>query len=129
MTDMTTHLTRQAAFSRATFGPGPRTEGVMGHIGKELVEVASAYEGVTPSPGGTAHMDAAAEWTDVAILGIDGLMRAIWAAHPGWTADRVALEAATMIVEKQGKNEKRDWPDWRTADPTKAIEHTRGIED
>jgi len=67
-------------------------------------------------------MDAAAEWTDGAILGLDGLTRAIWAAQPGWTADMVALE---QIVSKGAVQ----MEELRTADPTKAIEHTRGIED
>lgn len=127
------HLTRQAAFSRATFGPGPRTEGVSEHIGKELKEVALVYsnnDGMPEAgPDTSVHMDAAAEWTDVAILGLDGLTRAIWTAHPEWDAHRVALHACTLIAEKQGKNERRDWPDWRTADPRKAIEHHRGHED
>jgi hypothetical protein len=34
------HLTRQIAFSRATFGPAERTAGVIDHIRKELVEIA-----------------------------------------------------------------------------------------
>ena len=35
MTDLIAHLTRQGAFGRATFGPGPRTEGVLKHIESE----------------------------------------------------------------------------------------------
>ena len=33
--------------------------------------------------------------------------------------------ACLLIERKQTENEKRDWPDWRTADPDKAIEHIR----
>ncbi|MGH6882853.1 MAG: dATP/dGTP pyrophosphohydrolase domain-containing protein [Hypericibacter sp.] len=29
------------------------------------------------------------------------------------------------VVAKQAVNEQRSWPDWRTADPDKAIEHVR----
>lgn len=29
------------------------------------------------------------------------------------------------IKAKQAKNEARDWPDWRTRDPDKAIEHVK----
>ena len=29
------------------------------------------------------------------------------------------------MTAKQVKNEARTWPDWRTADPNKAIEHDR----
>lgn len=152
--DLVTHLTRQAAFSKATFGPGARTEGVTDHIKKELDEVAKCYGTKTRTiitgsyvdpadmqmkvkeeevpieldPQGQ-HEDAAEEWTDVAILGLDGLTRAISAAHPDWTFDKVASKAVSMIVAKQGKNELRDWPDWRTAAPGKAIEHVRGSHD
>lgn len=141
MTDMIAHLTRQAAFSRATYGPGPRTQGVIDHVTKELKEVAKCYEPdfeppelpqppVTRYPEDAArHVAAAKEWTDVAILGIDGLTRVISAAHPDWTFERVADCAVKMIVAKQGKNELRDWPDWRTAEPGKAIEHVRGKHD
>lgn len=30
------------------------------------------------------------------------------------------------INEKQARNQSRIWPDWRLADPEKAIEHVRG---
>ena len=33
------HILRALAFSRATFGPGARTKGVVDHIRKELVEI------------------------------------------------------------------------------------------
>lgn len=39
MSDIIAHLTRQAVFSRATFGPGPRTKGVLDHMEKEIAEV------------------------------------------------------------------------------------------
>lgn len=140
MTDMIAHLTRQAAFSRATFGPGPRTQGVIDHVRKELKEVEKCYtcpEEELPFIGGSMapsvdmerHAAAAKEWADVAILGIDGLTRAISASHPLWTFEQVAACAVDMIVAKQGKNELRDWPDWRTAEPGKAIEHVRGKHD
>lgn len=133
MFDMIAHLTRQAAFSRATFGPGPRTGGVIDHVKKELREVEKVYAENDGSPGAPpdchVHEGAAAEWTDVAILGLDGLTRAIWAANPNWSADRVAQDAVHRINAKQSKNERRDWPDWRTASADKAIEHTRGHED
>jgi hypothetical protein len=51
----------------------------------------------------------------VMMLAIDGAWRT------GAAPDQIiaALEA------KQAKNEARAWPDWRTADPDKAIEHVR----
>lgn len=133
MTDMIAHLTRQAAVSRATFGPGPRTKGVSNHIRKELKEVEDVYlanDGhPEEEPDAQVHVSAAHEWADVAILGLDGLMRALWAAYPHWSAQDVAKMAVSTIVQKQGKNERRVWPDWRTADPDAAIEHVRGTED
>jgi len=107
------HLLRQMAFSHATFGPGTRTQGVVDHIRKELVEV---LEG-----GGDS-----AEWVDVVILALDGLTRQL-AYCNGERHDprQVATVAVQMILGKQGRNEARNWPDWRTADRDKAIEHVR----
>ncbi|MDM2015305.1 DUF550 domain-containing protein [Mycobacteroides abscessus] len=96
------HLARQRAFSLATFGPGARTKGVLDHIVKELDEIRS-------SPGDIS------EWVDVVILALDGAWRA------GWEPQQI-IDA---IIEKQTRNEQRTWPDWRTADPDKAIEHVR----
>lgn len=138
--DFIAHLTRQAAFSKATFGPGPRTKGVIDHITKELREVEKVYEkparDYLPRPAMShvegiraQHGEAAKEWVDVAILGFDGLLRSIAAANPHWTFDRVAEQAVALVISKQGKNELRDWPDWRTADTEKAIEHKRGKHD
>jgi len=122
--DLKQHLTRQAAFSRATFGPGARTKGVCDHIRKELVEVADCYPLNDPD-GNISHADASFEWVDVAILSLDGLWRSVSAAHPEWTLDRVANECVGLLVAKQGKNEMRHWPDWRTMSADKAIEHDR----
>jgi hypothetical protein len=97
----TAHLDRQIAWSRATFGPGHRTKGVIEHIRKELVEVEE-------DPFGD-------EWVDVIILAFDGAWR-----H-GWSPQ--ALIRA--IRDKQARNEKRDWPDWRTSSEDHAIEHVK----
>ena len=96
------HLERQRAFSLRTFGPGARPAGVLDHIRKELAEIEAA-----PADLG--------EWVDVAILAFDGALRAGHAPQ--------AIIAA--VVAKQARNEARTWPDWRTADPDKAIEHDR----
>jgi hypothetical protein len=100
--DLVAHLERQRDFSRKTFGPGQRTKGVIDHIRKELAEIEADPTDIS-------------EWVDVVILAFDGAWRAGW--EP---ADIVAA-----IVAKQAKNESRVWPDWRTADPEKAIEHDR----
>ena len=111
--DLKQHLLRQMAFSHATFGPGERTAGVIDHIRKELVEVE------------TANGDSS-EWVDVVILALDGLTRRLAFCNGGRNnPESVAEMACGMIRGKQARNEARTWPDWRTADPNKAIEHDR----
>lgn len=39
--------------------------------------------------------------------------------------DGRAWHIVAALVAKQTKNEGRKWPDWRTQDPNKAIEHDR----
>lgn len=99
------HLAHQRAFSKATFGPGRRTLGVVDHIRKELHEIESDPTDLT-------------EWIDVVILAFDGAWRA------GWEPQQII----NAIHEKQRRNEARVWPDWRAADPDKAIEHVRTTE-
>ena len=55
------------------------------------------------------------QWVDLIILAMDG----------AWRSGATSQEIAEAIVDKQSKNEGRRWPDWRTADPEKAIEHKR----
>lgn len=98
------HLTRQRDWSQATFGPGPRTKGVLNHIRKELIEIEEDPLGF--------------EWIDVIILAFDGALRA--GHEPG-----VIIQ---QMIDKQAKNERRDWPDWRTMSEDEAIEHIRGGE-
>ena len=96
------HIERQRAWSLATFGPGPRTAGVLDHIRKELAEIAAAPDDLS-------------EWVDVIILALDG----------AWRAGHEPQQIIDAVVAKQTKNEAREWPDWRTAAPDKAIEHVR----
>ena len=96
------HLHHQREWSARTFGPGARTAGVVDHIRKELREIES-------SPADLS------EWIDVVILALDGAWRA------GYTPE----EVITALLAKQAKNERRDWPDWRTMPTDKAIEHIR----
>ena len=113
--DLQQHLLRQMAWSHATFGPGERTNGVIDHIRKELVEVEDAN-------------GEAAEWVDVVILALDGLTRRLaFCGVAGGRRDpaEVAETACKMIVGKQTRNEGRDWPDWRGQSIDKAIEHVR----
>jgi len=103
--DLYSHLERQREWSGNTFGPGLRTAGVLDHIRKELKEI-------------EADPSDLKEWIDVIILAFDGAWRT--GASLGTILD--ALQA------KQLKNEKRKWPDWRTADPDKAIEHDHSFD-
>ena len=100
--DLIAHLYRQREFSERTFGPGPRTEGVSDHIRKELEEIRKEPHDVK-------------EWVDVILLAFDG----------AWRCGASPEEIARELEAKQSKNENRNWPDWRTADPNKAIEHDR----
>lgn len=100
--DLVAHLHRQREFSERTFGPGTRTSGVCDHIRKELNEI-------------EAKPDDVSEWVDVILLALDGAWRA------GFSPEQIAQ----AVAAKQERNESRKWPDWRTADPDKAIEHVR----
>lgn len=100
--DFHAHLLRQRDWSGKTFGPGARTQGVIDHIRKELREI-------------EADPTDLSEWIDVVILALDG----------AWRAGGTPSEIIAALVAKQTRNEGRTWPDWRTADPDKAIEHDR----
>lgn len=101
------------AFSHATFGPGTRTNGVVDHIRKELVEVLES--------NGSAD-----EWVDVVILGLDGLTRQLtYCNGERRDPETVAEIACNMVRGKQTRNEARQWPDWRTASADSAIEHVK----
>jgi hypothetical protein len=98
--DLIAHLYRQREFSLKTFGPGPLTNRLIDHIMKEFIEIMADPLDLK-------------EWVDVIILGMDGAYRT------GATPEQVAYE----LSGKQSRNESRTWPDWRTADPDKAMEH------
>lgn len=100
--DLVEHLRRQQEFSERTFGPGERTAGVLDHIRKELREIEAAPDDIT-------------EWVDVVLLALDG----------AWRAGHTPEGIAQALADKQRRNESRQWPDWRTAEPGKAIEHVR----
>ena len=105
MFDFESHLQTQREWSGITFGPGPRTKGLVDHIRKELAEIEADPSDIS-------------EWIDVVILGLDGAWRA------GYTPKQIIA----ALQEKQAKNMARKWPDWRTMSPDKAIEHDRSVE-
>lgn len=96
------HLKRQFDWSERTFGPPLGSEGVIDHLKKELIEVEENPNDLE-------------EWIDMITLSFDGAFRQGYSAH-------AILEAWEA---KQTKNELRKWPDWRTAEPGKAIEHIK----
>jgi Protein of unknown function (DUF550)/Domain of unknown function (DUF4406) len=103
--DLVAHLIRQREWSLQTFGPSPRTKGVLDHIRKELAEIES-------NPGDLS------EWIDVVILAFDG----------AWRAGHEPEVIAATLGGKQARNENRVWPDWRTQSADRAIEHDRSGE-
>lgn len=102
--DLVEHLYRMKGFSEKTFGPpNDNAAGIIDHIRKELKEIEVDPTDIT-------------EWIDVVILGLDG----------AWRSGHNPEEIVAALEAKQTKNEGRTWPDWRTAEPGKAIEHIRG---
>jgi len=100
--DLISHIDRQRAFSERTFGPGTRTKGVIDHIRKELNEIEADPLDLE-------------EWIDVVLLAIDG----------AWRTGASSWQIVDALILKLDKNERRQWPDWRTMSPDKAIEHKR----
>ena len=101
------HLDRQQAWSAETFGPAEVRghRGVLDHIRKELVEIEAEPGDVT-------------EWADLIILAFNG----------AWRSGHSPADTIAAIKAKQERNEARTWPDWRTADPNKAIEHISALD-
>jgi len=102
------YLERQARFSAGAFGPGSRMGGVSDHIRKELdTEVREGQPDEDPQ-----------EWIDVIMLALDG----------AWRSGLTPRQIIDGLHAKLAVNESRTWPDWRTAEPGKAIEHDRSGE-
>jgi hypothetical protein len=106
MFDLLQFMQEKNDWSAATFGPGKRTGGVIAHIRSELTEI-------------EANPDDVVEWCDVILLAMDGAFRA------GFTPAQVI----TALINKQSKNTRRQWPDWRTKSQDEFSTHVKGIED
>lgn len=106
--DMRDFWDDQREWSYETFGPpdvrGPA--GPLDHLAKEAVEA-------------RAEADPAKRREEIA----DCLFLVFDAAH---RAGMSYAELAAVAKAKLVKNRARTWPDWRTADPTRAVEHVRG---
>jgi hypothetical protein len=98
--DLEEWLTEQKEFSKATFGEGQRTAGLIKHIQKELVEI-------------EAKPNDLMEWIDVAILAFDG----------AWRAGYSPVVIAQAFALKLAINKSRKWPKPKSED--EPIEHIR----
>jgi hypothetical protein len=91
-------------WSEQTFGPkslrGPI--GPLKHLAKEVVETLNEPDNLE-------------EYADCIFLIYDACQRAGFEYH----------ELIATLTDKLKKNKKRQWPDWRTADLNKPIEHIR----
>lgn len=106
--DLRVYLEQQIAFSLAAFGPGDREAGVLDHMKKEMIEIQDA----------TTPEDKLAEWIDLVILSLDG----------AWRTGATPQQIVEALEAKLTKNIGRKWPDWRAAEPGKAIEHDRSYD-
>jgi hypothetical protein len=102
-------IDKQREWSEKTFGPGERTEGIFDHMLKEMDEIREAEN---------AGESSLAEWIDLVILALDGAWRS-------GSSSNVIIQA---LFEKWERNRNRVWPEWRTAEPGKAIEHDRSFD-
>lgn len=148
------HIYRQLRFSGKTFGPGDRHGGVTDHIRKELLELGAppddlelliqnemaqghqfskdVYRLIRERAAVRGQLEERGdpkEWVDVALLSLDGLWRSLRARYTELTDMEIAELAFEMIESKQTRNEARDWPDWRTMSPDKAIGHVKGVQE
>lgn len=122
------HIRRHMAWSRATFGPHPRTEGILRHIEKEIEEVRKdAGLGYQVLP----------EATDILILTLDlmwrdterhlraQLLQMSDKDFAAFAARHIPEMIVAQLQEKQAINEHRTWPDWRSRSESEPIEHDR----
>ncbi len=100
MFDLIQYIENQKAFSKVTYGPKPRLQGITNHIREEADEI-----DLDPTD--------LEEWIDIIQLGLDG----------AWRSGHTPQEIVDMLHYKLEKNKRRDWPDWRTSDPDKPIGH------
>lgn len=100
--DFIEFLHRKISWSKMTFGPGRRTNGIANHIRKELKEIED-------------NPDDLEEWIDIILLAIDG----------AWRSGADPQQIVGMLVKKTRTNEMRHWPDWKKMKEDEPIEHLR----
>lgn len=80
-------INTQREWSERTFGPNPRTEGILKHIEKEIQEV-------------RANPTDLSEWADIIILALDG----------AWRSGATAEDICFALQDKQAINFARTYP-------------------
>ena len=95
-----TLIERQKKFSKNAFGPGKCLDRIVDHIKEELSEVETSEGDLV-------------EWVDVILLAIDG----------AWRAGYNSGEIEEMLFRKLKINEQREWPDPKSCDSNRAINH------
>lgn len=95
-----------------TFGPHDKTKGIIDHIDKELLEV-------------ELEPDKLEEWIDLMILSFSGACDVAKRHYPRASSKEIVSVVFSALKSKLKKNKARQWPDWRTAEPGKAIEHIK----
>ena len=95
-----------------TFGPHTKTYGIIDHIQKELVEVEN-------------DAFCLEEWIDLMFLSFGGATHSVKQHYPRAKPIEVVEIVLSALKSKLKKNKARQWPDWRTAEPGKAIEYIK----
>lgn len=89
--DLEQFLDEHGQWAEETFGPGKRTEGIIGHLEKELKEIRE-------------HPEDPIEWIDLILIAFDGIRR------QGYDPKHVRI----LLQQKFYINKyEREWPDWR----------------
>ena len=120
------HLERQIGFSLRTFGPGPRDRQIRAHAEREHAEA------LVETHGGRARR----KYGDVAMLGMDGAWRSLWAGHGGEIARAAEQTRAQLGAQREetlcawagrcaGTSTSRDEADERVGRTLRATETAR----
>jgi len=95
-----------------TFGGHFKWKGVLDHIEKEILEIRE-------------NPDDLEEWIDLMFLSFGGACDVVKHHQPKATPEEVVAVVYSAYKSKLRKNINRKWPDWRTVEPDKAIEHIK----
>jgi len=99
-------------WQKKTFGPHNKSIGIVDYIRKELVEIEENPNDLE-------------EWIDLMFLSFGGAADTVKYHHPKLSTEEIVSVVLSAFKFKLKKNKARNWPDWRTAEPGKAIEHIK----